>query len=294
MRRDRRRRDNRLAGQVAAQEPRSHHRMCRMYPYIPIYGANATPITSLTNTFCRDGAKKTRRPQSLPPPRTDAPRPASLHVPGTGSPNSIERPQSRGDGRRISFGSTPRPDKKFVFSIPTKNEPLSSGFQWDGRLALRYGVSEEMWKHFSREVLDAVEVPGPSWTWRIHKRNVIKRIKKDLVYESDLKSTLKKWNRLFSNRHGFKAYLKVPDERGEEDISDEDVGNDEAERQQALLNARRFRIVINSNTEKASSVYSRSSSVTRTVSGEATAVQKQVAADAVAAKLEGLHINTKG
>jgi hypothetical protein len=205
----------------------------------------------------------------------------------------MERPQSRGDGRRISFGNTPRPDKKYVFSIPTKNEPLGSGFQWDGRLALRYGVSEEMWKHFSREILDAIEVPGPSWAWRIHKRNVIKRVRKDLVYESDLKSTLKKWNRLFSNRHGFKAYLKVPNEKGDEDISDEDVG-DEADREQAILNARRFRIIVNSNTEKASSVYSRSSSVTRTVSGEATAVQKQVAADAVTAKLEGLEIDSKG
>jgi hypothetical protein len=160
-------------------------------------------------------------------------------------------------------------------------------------LALRYGVSEEMWKHFSREILDAVEVPGPSWAWRIHKRNVVNRVKKDLVYESDLKSTQKKWNRLFSNRHGFKAYLKVPNEKGEEDISDEDMGATEAERQQAILNARRFRIIVNSNTEKAASVYSRSSSVTRTVSGEATAVQKQVAADAVAAKLEGLDIDSK-
>ena len=144
-----------------------------------------------------------------------------------------------------------------------------------------------MWKHFSREILDATEIPGPSWTWRIHKRNVINRIKKDLVYESDLKSTLKKWNRLFSNRHGFKAYLKVPDQKGEEDISDEDIGETEEERQHAILMCRRFRIVINANTEKAASVYSRSSSVTRTVSGEATAVQNRVAADAEAGKVDG-------
>jgi hypothetical protein len=136
-------------------------------------------------------------------------------------------------------------------------------------------VSEEMWKHFSREIIDAAEIPGPSWVWRLHKRSVINRIKKDLVYESDLKSTLKKWNRLFSDRHGFKAYLKPPDPKGEENINDEDIGDTEAERQQAILMARRFRIVINSNTERAASVYSRSSSMTRSVSGEATAVQNR-------------------
>jgi hypothetical protein len=58
----------------------------------------------------------------------------------------------------------------------TAEYPTSIYLFWDARLAVRYGVNEEMWNHFSREILEAVEVSGPPWAWRMHKRNVIKRV----------------------------------------------------------------------------------------------------------------------
>jgi hypothetical protein len=52
--------------------------------------------------------------------------------------------------------------------------------------------------------------------------------------ESYLKIRLKKWNKLFSLGRRGKSYLKVPDEKVEEDISDEHVGVAEGEERASM------------------------------------------------------------
>ena len=54
---------------------------------------------------------------------------------------------------------------------------------------------------------------------------------------------------------------------------DEVVGDTLEEKEKAKRDAKRFRVVVNGDPDKATSVYSRSSSLNRSVSGEGIAVQ---------------------
>jgi hypothetical protein len=103
-------------------------------------------------------------------------------------------------------------------------------------------------------------------------------MKKELQYEGDLKRLLRKWNKLFK-RQGFVVWLELPTPKGEQDMSDEVVGDTQEEKDLAKRDAKRFRVVVSSNPEKPASVYSRTSSLSRSVSGEAISVQHDSRAD---------------
>lgn len=136
----------------------------------------------------------------------------------------------------------------------------------------KYGVSEPEWAHFNKEVIEVADIPGPSWAWSFHRKTVIKKMKKELQYEGDLKRLMRKWNKLFK-RQGFTVSLELPVGKGELDMSDELIGDTAEEREKAKRDAKRFRVVVNGDPDKATSVYSRSSSLNRSVSGEGIAVQ---------------------
>ena len=65
--------------------------------------------------------------------------------------------------------------------IPTKTESLASGFVYDPRLN-KYSVSEEEWKQFNKEITAAADVRSPTWMWPVQRKNVIKKVAKDLQY----------------------------------------------------------------------------------------------------------------
>lgn len=138
--------------------------------------------------------------------------------------------------------------------IPTKTDSLASGFPYDPRLN-KYKVSTEEWRDFEAELIAAAEVPGPIWMWTFRKKAVIQRIRRDLQFDGNVGRVFKKWNRLFK-RQRFQAWLELPgtkiqDENGEK------------------VNLKKFHVVITPNSEqRAPSVYSRNSSMTRSITGE--------------------------
>jgi hypothetical protein len=96
---------------------------------------------------------------------------------------------------------------------------------------------------------------------------VIKRLKNQLQYEgSDIKRHLNAWNRSFK-RKGFTVSMELP---GEPRIHETDT---EEQKKQARKEAKYFRMVVTPVAEKAGSIYSRTSSLTRTVSNEGMSLQ---------------------
>lgn len=178
-----------------------------------------------------------------------------------------------GESRRISFAEPARPAVRRLY-IPTKTASLASGFGYDPKLQ-KYGVLEAEWAEFSDEVVDAANVPTPTWAWFMHKKDVMHRVKRELQYEGDFKRVLRKWNKHFK-RKGFQAWLELPVAKGEPvrsqsaeppaGSSDED---EKKSKRDIKKHSKRFRMVVSSNVEKGSSVYSRTSSLTRSVSREA-------------------------
>lgn len=117
-------------------------------------------------------------------------------------------------------------------------------------------MPEEEWRDFTDELMAAAAVPGPIWTWTFRKKEVIKRIRRELQYEGNVGRVFKKWNKLFK-RQRFQAWLELPGAKIE------DVGNGEK------VNLKRFNVVITPNSEQRPlSVYSRNSSMTRSITGE--------------------------
>lgn len=226
------------------------------------YLTDSAALTKLlTRRPCSAGARKTR-PRSLPSPKNDN---DNLRPPGTAHSNSERSPSVGADSRRISFADPPRPGARRIW-IPTKTDSLSSGFFYDPRLN-KYQVTEEEWSHFSKDVVEAADVPGPSWAWAFNKKNTIAKIKKELQYDGELKRQLRKWNKVF-RRQGFQVWLELPTAKGEKDRSDDLIGDTAEDREKAKRDAKRFRIVANqNNNDRPASVYSRSSSLNRSVRG---------------------------
>jgi hypothetical protein len=82
------------------------------------------------------------------------------------------------------------------------------------------------------------------------------------------------WNRHFK-RKGFQASLELPGPpRGSYETP-----TDPEELRQLALEMKRFKMVITPNAEKGGSVYSRSSSLARSVSGEGANLQDKAAAE---------------
>lgn len=188
-----------------------------------------------------------------------------------------------GESRRISFAEPQRPQGRRYY-IPTKGPSLASGFPYIKKLN-RWGVMEAEWSDFSDAVVLAANIPGPKWAWFYRKNEVIKRIGRDLRYESDFKTVLKRWNRHFK-RKGFQAYLELP--QGKHDpprkehvnTADPDDSSDDEEEIVKKVEKKypnRFRMIVSSNVEKGSSVYSRTSSLTRSITGEGANMQAKAA-----------------
>lgn len=150
---------------------------------------------------------------------------------------------------------------------------MASGFPFDPKLR-KYGVSEKEWAHFSDEVVESARVPGPAWLWPLRKNEVVERVKNDLLYEGDMRRVFKRWNKLFK-RQNFQAWLELPSKPGDKETKtkgEDAIYMSKEEIRQAKRDQKRFRVAISSAHEKAPSVYSRSSSLTRSVTGEGSVV----------------------
>lgn len=149
---------------------------------------------------------------------------------------------------------------------------MATGFGFDPKLK-KFGVLEGEWAQFSEEVVEAANVPTPTWAWFMHRKDFTKRIKRELQYEGDFKRVLRTWNKHFK-RKGFQAWLELPVGKGETDRSqsaDQEDSDEEIaiqSKKDAKKNSKKFRIVVSSSVEKGSSVYSRTSSLTRSISRE--------------------------
>jgi len=94
-----------------------------------------------------------------------------------------------------------------------------------------------------------------------------------LQYEGEFKRVINAWNRHF-RRKGFQASLELPGPpKGNYEIPDDP---EELKRLESEL--KRFKMVITPNAEKGGSVYSRSSSLARSVSGEGANLEDKAAA----------------
>jgi hypothetical protein len=110
---------------------------------------------------------------------------------------------------------------------------------------------------------------GSSLLWPLRKTEVINKIKKELQYEGDFKRLLNAWNKKNFKVRGFTVSVELP---GPPKYREEDTAE---EREMARKEAKRFRICITPNTERGGSVYSRSSSLTRSVTGEGASMQQR-------------------
>lgn len=188
---------------------------------------------------------------------------------------STNRSPSAGgaSARRISFAAAPEAGPNKLW-IATRGDSLATGFEYDSRL-MKYNVTEKEWSDFTNEVVEVANVPGPRFLWSVKKKAVIKDMRRDLQYDGPVSKVLKKWNRLFKMQR-FAVHIELPGEKSA-DLS----GNSSEEK----VHVGRFRVVILPNSEKAPSVYSRSSSLTRSVTGEGAVAQKvHAAADAEMSK----------
>lgn len=214
------------------------------------------------------------KPTSKPPavrPGSTSPTNSNLLAPTytTGTDGHSDRSPSVSSTRRISFvDKLPRPPStQHRLRIPTKKASLASGFDYDPKLN-KYSVSEKEWYDFSDAVLSQANLPrSAGWAWSVHKKDVIKKLKNQLQYEaSDVKRTINAWNRNFK-RKGFTVSMELP---GPAKFHENDS---EEQKEQARKEARFFRMVVTPVAEKAGSIYSRTSSLTRTVSMEGKSLQ---------------------
>lgn len=131
-------------------------------------------------------------------------------------------------------------------------------------------MDEKVWEQFSKQLVDAAELPkGSSILWSMRKKEVINKIKKDLQYDGDFKRFITAWNKRNFSVRGFKVSLELP---GPPKYRDEDTPE---EREQTKKDAKKFRICITPNSERSASVYSRNSSMTRSITNEGTNLQQR-------------------
>ncbi|KAB8289779.1 hypothetical protein EYC80_010413 [Monilinia laxa] len=224
--------------------------------------AGRSTANSRSSSVQSRGPSQTRRPTSAPgptpiPPQNITPRRTTQSTnvtPRTSFDRGTERSRSQGpDSRRVSFAEAPRPQTRTLM-VPTKESVPSSGFPYNPKLN-KYGVSEHEWSQFTKEILDTLP-SSKSLSWRWKRGKIIATIKRDLQYESPLKSALRQWNKGF-RRRGFSVYLEIPVEK---DLNDDEVpGDTKEEKKQAKKDAKKFRFLIGAGNSSSSSVYSRTS-----------------------------------
>jgi hypothetical protein len=113
--------------------------------------------------------------------------------------------------------------------------------------------------------------------WRLHRKEVIANIKNDLQYNGDFKKKFKSWSKVFKTA-GFTIDLALPGEQLEDD-----PGEDGEDRNRDVKKeSKKFRLIVTPNTEKGTSVYSRTSSLTRSITGEGANLSQLAASQAAA------------
>jgi len=122
-------------------------------------------------------------------------------------------------------------------------------------------------------VIEAAELPkSAGWAWQLKKEKVYKKMKKEIQYEGDSIRCINMWNKHFKKK-GFQASLELPGKpRGEYKEPE-----DPEELRLWKLEEKRYKMVITPNAEKGGSVYSRSSSLVRSVSGEGAKLEDKAA-----------------
>ncbi|KAG4434327.1 hypothetical protein IFR05_010205 [Cadophora sp. M221] len=223
----------------------------------PVKSTNKKFVNPLKST---SGSQRTGRSQTRPQSSGN-----SL-VPPTSSGG--DRSPSVVSNRRISFVATePPPPIQRRLRIPTKTASLASGFVWDPKLT-KYNVSEREWEKFSEDVIHAAALPKRAkLMWALVRQDVIDKLKRDLDFNGDVKTEMKQWSAHFRQK-GFTVGLELPGKVKERD--DETF----EERQLAESYAKFFRVVITPNAERSASIYSRNSSLTRSVTGEGLATNR--------------------
>ncbi|KAF8866563.1 hypothetical protein BDZ45DRAFT_667824 [Acephala macrosclerotiorum] len=232
------------------------------------------PLTSANNKSHQRTGRQSR-PRSVPESKgqsSQSKKTEYLAVSPTAKTDG-ERSPSVASTRRISFVDLPRPAAiQRRLRIPTKGASLASGFPFDPKLN-KYGVGEKEWKDFSDAIIDAAELPKrATWAWRFHKNDVVKKMKRELQYEGDFKRILNAWNRHFRKK-GFQVSLELP---GVAKIRETDTPE---EQELARSEAKFFRLCVTPNAEKAGSIYSRTSSLTRSVTGEGNSIKTPIHSD---------------
>merc|ERR1712230_212650 len=222
------------------------------------------PVKSTNKKFVNplksSGSQRTGRTQTRPQSSGN-----SL-VPPTSSGG--DRSPSVVSNRRISFVATPiPPSTQRRLRVATKTASLASGFAWDPKLT-KYGVSEREWEKFSEDIINAAALPKRAkFMWSLVRQEVIDKMKRDLDFNGDVKTELKQWSAHFRQK-GFTVGLELPGKvREREDETFE-------ERQLAESYAKFFRVVITPNSERSASIYSRNSSLTRSITGEGLATSR--------------------
>ncbi|CZS94441.1 uncharacterized protein RAG0_04435 [Rhynchosporium agropyri] len=220
------------------------------------------PLKSTNKKFVNplksSGSQRTGRTQTRPQSSGNSLVPPSSNRSPSVTPSVISN-------RRISFVAPEVPHStQRRLRIPTKTASLASGFVWDPKLT-KYGVSEKEWEKFTEDILRAAALPKRAKImWSLVKQDVIDKIKRDLDFNGDVKTELKEWSAHFRQK-GFTVGLELPGKVKErEDETFE-------ERQLAESYAKFFRVVITPNAERSASIYSRNSSLTRSITGEGLA-----------------------
>lgn len=129
-------------------------------------------------------------------------------------------------------------------------------------------MSEREWAKFSDDIVDAAHLPKRAkFAWPLVRNDVIAKIKKDLDFVGNVRTELKQWSAHFRQK-GFVVGLELPGKvkEREDDTIEERVL---AEGYEKL-----FRVVISPNSERSASIYSRNSSLTRSITGEGRAAQR--------------------
>lgn len=235
-----------------------------------------------TNTKTKRLPSRSRRGST---PDRNTRRNTHLSAPNSPRPDTDTRSirsESQGpSSRRISFAEPARPSATSKrYWIPTAKDSLASGFPFDSRLQ-KYGIAEQVWERFNSEILELADVPGPSILWPVYRKDVINKMRKEMQYDGDFKRKLKMWNKAFKQR-GFQIELALP---GEQVQDYPDADEDESLRKWTKKDGKRFRMIVTPNAEKGTSVYSRTSSLTRSVTNEGANLQ-QAAAKAEAEEVD--------
>lgn len=103
--------------------------------------------------------------------------------------------------------------------------------------------------------------------WSLVKQEVMDKMKRDLDFGGDVKTELKQWSSHFRPK-GFTVSMELPGKVRERDTDTPE------ERREAESYAGRFRVVITPNAERSASIYSRNSSLTRSITGEGLATNR--------------------